>query len=62
MYLVRLLCCYKFFKNFVNYIINMELDVTDKLDKEFINLMIEIEQRYVELSKQVRLRIESWVN
>jgi hypothetical protein len=39
----------------------MELDVTDKLDKEFINLVLEIEKRYVDLSKQERLRIESWI-
>jgi hypothetical protein len=39
----------------------MELDVTDNFDKEFINLVLEIEKRYVNLTKQERLRLESWV-
>jgi hypothetical protein len=39
----------------------MELNVTDKYDKEFINLVLEIEKRYEKLTRQEKLRIESWV-
>jgi hypothetical protein len=39
----------------------MELNVSDKYDKEFINLILEIEERYSALTKQEKLRIESWV-
>jgi hypothetical protein len=39
----------------------MELNVTDKLDKEFINLILEIEKRYTTLTKQEKIRLESWV-
>jgi hypothetical protein len=35
--------------------------VTDELDKEFINIVLEIEKRYDSMSKQNRLKIESWV-
>lgn len=37
------------------------LDVRDKYDKEFINLIIEIDKLYTKLIKQQKLRIESWI-
>ncbi len=37
------------------------LDVQDKYDKEFINLIIEIDKLYTKLIKQQKLRIESWI-
>ena len=39
----------------------MQVEITDKYDKEFINLMIEIEKRYEDLTKTERIRLESWV-
>ena len=39
----------------------MELNVTDKYDKEFVNIVLEIERRYENLDKQSKIRIESWV-
>ena len=39
----------------------MQVEISDKYDKEFINLMIEIEKRYEQLEKVDRLRLESWV-
>jgi hypothetical protein len=39
----------------------MQLEISDKYDKEFINLILEIEKRYELLAKHVRLRIESWI-
>lgn len=40
----------------------LQLEVKDELDKEFINLILEIEKRYEPMTKQDRLKIESWVN
>jgi hypothetical protein len=39
----------------------MQVEITDKYDKEFINLMIEIEKRYEDLTKTERIRLENWV-
>lgn len=39
----------------------MHVEISDKYDREFINLMIEIEKRYENLGKADRLRLESWV-
>lgn len=39
----------------------MQVEITDKYDKEFLNLMIEIEKRYEDLTKTERIRLESWV-
>jgi uncharacterized protein YpbB len=39
----------------------MQLEINDELDREFLNLVLEIEKRYEHLSKQDRLKIESWV-
>jgi hypothetical protein len=39
----------------------MELNVSDKYDKEFVNIVLEIERRYEKLDKQSKIRIESWV-
>ena len=39
----------------------MELNVTDKYDKEFVNVVLEIEKRYDKFDKQSKIRIESWV-
>ncbi len=39
----------------------MHVEISDKYDREFINLMIEIEKRYDNLAKTERIRLESWV-
>jgi hypothetical protein len=39
----------------------MQVEISDKYDKEFINLMIEIEKRYEDLTKTERIRLENWV-
>ena len=40
----------------------MQVEISDKYDQEFINLMMEIEKRYENLTKTERLRLENWVN
>lgn len=45
----------------LNKITLMKVEITDKYDKEFINLMIEIEKRYEDLTKTERIRLENWV-
>jgi hypothetical protein len=39
----------------------LKLQINDKFDKEFINLILEIEKNYSCLIKHDRLKIESWV-
>lgn len=39
----------------------MHVEISDKYDREFINLMIEIEKKYDNLTKTERIRLESWV-
>jgi hypothetical protein len=38
-----------------------KLQIEDKYDREFICLILEIENRYLNLIKQDKLKIESWV-
>lgn len=40
---------------------NVQLEVQDEYDKEFIILVLEIEKRYSLLDRHTRLRIETWV-
>ena len=40
---------------------NVQLEVQDEYDKEFIILILEIEKRYSSLDKHSKLRMESWV-
>ena len=38
------------------------LQVNEKYDKEFINLILEIENRFDKLTKHEKLKIESWIS
>jgi hypothetical protein len=40
---------------------DQQLIVTDRYDKEFINLILEIEKKYIPLPKHEKLKIESWI-
>jgi len=39
----------------------IRIEVTDYLDKEFIVLILQIENCYKNLSKSNQIRVESWV-
>jgi hypothetical protein len=39
----------------------MKNDLKEKYDQEFINLIIEIEKRYHDITKTERLRLDNWV-
>ena len=39
-----------------------QANMSKKLDEEFVLFMIEVENRYKEMSKHDRIRIENWVS
>ena len=36
--------------------------MSKKLDEEFVQYMLEVEQRYKEFNKHDRIRVENWVS